>query len=624
MNRHAMFALNSKTKEMKKVKLISVIVLSVAAAAVLMVSCVESRNSNASGPSLEIPDLADGNVNFIVPAEGGMQSMAYSIVNPIGDGLIEAVAVEDWIDGVNVEGDSIVFDVMPNEVPEARSSRFIVTYTYGEGSTVRTIRKEINIIQDAGIAYDYEFEMSYFSGGYYGTEFSLNGEHQYYTWISDMPFVDGKSQFGGTYYLFDIYGPAPGNEETLLPPAGTYLLGDATDEMTFAKGSSVAVRFEEDVEGPAWYAPFTEGRIDISYEEGEMIIDARLTDKNGQLHHVTFAGPAVYTYEVYEDEGPGILSRSIDLVPVSVTAEYKNKKDNTMEVWMEFSDIDMEENGEMFYPGIIMALEVYMPLDKSGYIAAGEYKVSSDMADLTVFPGECYAEILYGSYIQEIISDEEYGYNVGNIAEGTMTVSGGFGDYTIDCRFVTTEGYDVSCSYSGSLTVEGVPDNISTLEGDYTLNLEGAVGSVSYYGDYYGTGGGNWLISFSPAAGGDAFNTEIVAEGLDFAAGIPTGTYRASEVTYEVCPGEYLRGYAVGNAGYYGGTMLSGKFDGEGNAQAVAPAVSGDLNITNNGDGTYDFSFAFMDDCGNTWDGHWTGALQMTDYSGAPSAAPRR
>ena len=70
--------------------------------------------------------------------------------------------------------------------------------------------------------------------------------------------------------------------------------------------------------------------------------------------------------------------------------------------------------------------------------------------------------------------------------------------------------------------------------------------------------------------------------------------------------------------------MLSGKFDGEGNAQAVAPAVSGDLNITNNGDGTYDFSFAFMDDCGNTWDGHWTGALQMTDYSGAPSAAPRR
>ena len=40
-----------------------------------------------------------------------------------------------------------------------------------------------------------------------------------------------------------------------------------------------------------------------------------------------------------------------------------------------------------------------------------------------------------------------------------------------------------------------------------------------------------------------------------------------------------------------------------------APATEGDLVIVNNGDGTYQLTFSFLDDLGHTWDGTWSGTI---------------
>ena len=58
-----------------------------------------------------------------------------------------------------------------------------------------------------------------------------------------------------------------------------------------------------------------------------------------------------------------------------------------------------------------------------------------------------------------------------------------------------------------------------------------------------------------------------------------------------------------------------GDFNENGNPTSYAPAVSGDLNITNNGDGTYHISFEFLDDKGNTWDGEWSGSFDESAYA---------
>ena len=48
-------------------------------------------------------------------------------------------------------------------------------------------------------------------------------------------------------------------------------------------------------------------------------------------------------------------------------------------------------------------------------------------------------------------------------------------------------------------------------------------------------------------------------------------------------------------------------YNEEGYVNQFAPATEGDQVIVNNGDGTYQLTFSFLDDLGHTWDGTWSG-----------------
>lgn len=67
------------------------------------------------------------------------------------------------------------------------------------------------------------------------------------------------------------------------------------------------------------------------------------------------------------------------------------------------------------------------------------------------------------------------------------------------------------------------------------------------------------------------------------------------------------------------GTVYVGNFTEEGTPRSYAPAITGDLVIVNKGDGTYDISFKFGDDSENTWNGSWSGKMEMSDGSYADS-----
>ena len=79
--------------------------------------------------------------------------------------------------------------------------------------------------------------------------------------------------------------------------------------------------------------------------------------------------------------------------------------------------------------------------------------------------------------------------------------------------------------------------------------------------------------------------------------------------------GEYLYGYLSSSLN---GTFYLSGFQEDGSVTEYAPAISGDLNIENHGDGTYTFSFEFLDDRGYTWDGEWTGTI-VTENNGSES-----
>lgn len=573
--------------------------------------CEKEPDVNTSLPEIDLGKL----MNLTVPMEGGEAVIEYRIVNPVEGGTISAEPTENWLGGFNYDTPGrIVFNVDENTADEDRSSIVTLTYTYDENESVTA---QLNVIQ---ASYDYVIDCTFMSGTYYGSQYGLNGEYNYYTILSDMEYNDGAMD-GGSYYAFDLYtASAPENPDNPLPAAGTYVLGEqgATADMTFAPDHTQALRTSVDGE-VVFDVGFTEGTLIISYDGGVMLAEASLTDETGMRHYLTYSGNPDYDNASGGSGGETVLNQDIDMEASQGAAVYvSGEEGGLMEVQLTFTDMEVDFFGYVVPPGSILNVDVFMHYDESGNIATGKYAlVGSDVSmpeAMSINPGEYFnymgVTLTMGTYISYI--DESENVFEGLISDGEMKVSGEPGNYTVECSFVTAEGYSVECSYNGALEVTGFPGPYSTLTDDYTLDLEGASGSAQFWGDYYGNGTGNWIVVLESAM--DVVQLELITEEVDFNAGLASAVYTPSVDPVNPAPGEYVTGYLDGD--YLMGTNYMETL--EGLIVGCAPAVSGDLSITNNGDDTYTISFAFTDDLGHVWDGEWTGVLDFSNRSYAP------
>ena len=573
--------------------------------------CEKEPDVNTSLPEIDLGKL----MNLTVPMEGGEAVIEYRIVNPVEGGTISAKPTENWLGGFNYDTPGrIVFNVDENTTDEDRSSIVTIVYTYGENESVTA---QINVIQ---ASYDYVTDCGFMSGTYYGTRYGVDGEHNYYTILSDMEY-DGGAMPGGSYYAFDLYNAsAPENQDNPLPAAGTYVLGElgSTADMTFAPDNTEALRTSADGED-VFDVGFTEGTLTISYDDGVMLAEASLTDEDGMRHYLTYAGTPEYDNASGGSGGDAVLDRDIDMEASQGAAVYvSGEEGGLMEVQLTFTDMEVDFFGYVVPPGSILNVDVFMHYDESGNIATGKYAlVGSDVSmpeAMSIYPGE-YLDYMgvtmaMGTYVTYI--DESENVLEGLVVDGEMTISGQPGSYAVTCTFTTAEGYSVECSYNGALEVTGFPGPYSTLTDDYTLDLEGASGSAQFWGDYYGNGTGNWIVVLESAM--DVVQLELITEEVDFSAGLTSAVYTPSVDPVNPAPGEYVTGYLDGD--YLMGTNYMETL--EGLIVGCAPAVSGDLSITNNGDDTYTISFAFTDDLGHVWDGEWTGVLDFSNRSYAP------
>lgn len=418
--------------------------------AILLTGCEQPKNEEtppADEPKIE---LGDQN-NLALPAEGGNFTITYSIANPVDGGQISAEAADTWIhDFSYAEEGAITFVADANGQSESRSQAITLVYTYGDGKTVQA---QINAVQDAAAAYDYDFTFDIFTGIYYGDIFGVNDEHSYYTWISDMNFdAGGYPKANGTYYLFDIFAPAPEDTENPLPPAGTYTLGEskATAEMTFTPDYSLTIK--TDAEGGNVYKRgFTEGTLTVSYEGGNMVIEAILTDEEGKTHHVQFNGAAVYTDEV--TGGNGTLNKDLIINASFASAMFSSHYGNATEILMQFSDMTVNE-GSFIPPGSHLSVDISVPYSEEGILGDGTYTVAPDGGAYTFFPGQDYSGFYLGTYVQYV--KEAFNILIGIIDDGTITISREADIYTIKCELKTAEGYNVTCNYSGAIEIQGL------------------------------------------------------------------------------------------------------------------------------------------------------------------------
>lgn len=306
--------------------------------------------------------------------------------------------------------------------------------------------------------------------------------------------------------------------------------------------------------------------------------------------------------------------RDLEIDAVYADAVYLSDKDGVMDVRLVFTD--MEVNGDQVTPpGSMLYVEALMQLDEDGALYVGPYVMPDEQTLNT--PGVLYsgqtvdvggAMINIGTYL-DVLSEtgQRTSYLV---VDGTMLVEGGPGAYDIVCDMETEDGTTLRCRWSGDLVVRNVPGPFSTLTDDYTLDFSAVSASAVYFGDYYQNGTDNWYISILPSGNSQSDGMYIdlaCSAGGGFSGGIPSGTYTAAEGGVPEA-GQYVRGSSDTYSVY--GTVYVGKFE-DGYPTAFAPAMSGDLVITNNGDGTYVFEFGFKDDRGYVWDGSWSGTVEL-------------
>ena len=211
-------------------------------------------------------------------ANGGSYTIEYEITDPAEDGSISADAGDaGWITDINCDTDgAITFSVAANDTEEERQATITVTYTY---NGTETVSESIKAVQEANEPpapqYDFEYEMIYLSILNYG-----GTPCNYYITMSD---TEGDA-YGTARYVLDIYA----NSDTSMPPAGTYTMtANGGEDMTASSGYS-STRIEDESGNVIVNCKLAEGTITITYEGSTMILDAVVTDTEGNIHHVTY------------------------------------------------------------------------------------------------------------------------------------------------------------------------------------------------------------------------------------------------------------------------------------------------------------------------------------------------
>ena len=161
------------------------------------------------------------------------------------------------------------------DTEEERHATITVTYTY---NGTETVSESIGVVQEANEPpapqYDFEHEMINLNIINYG-----GSPCNYYITMSNSE----EDLYGTARYVFDIYA----DSDSSMPPAGTYTITTDMADMTASSGYS-STRIEDESGTVIVNCKLAEGTITITYEGSTMILDAVVTDTEGNIHHVTY------------------------------------------------------------------------------------------------------------------------------------------------------------------------------------------------------------------------------------------------------------------------------------------------------------------------------------------------
>ena len=164
--------------------------------------------------------------------------------------------------------------------------------------------------------------------------------------------------------------------------------------------------------------------------------------------------------------------------------------------------------------------------------------------------------------------------------------------------------------YEGSLALGYIevpaPDYYSTLTEDYTFNHSEGILRINYYGDYYGVGAANWVVSMVlPGAkvNGDYFSIDLVANTDEYNVSSIFGTYTCAADESQVAKNTFIAGDYQDRKFLYSWYFVC--VDDTFGTDDIAPLTDGTITISDV-DGKYVVTYDCMDDNGHKIQGTYT------------------
>ena len=465
----------------------------------------ESGNQGGNQGGNEQPEPNETEFNLLsepkmtFEAEGGFGFIAYEVINPIEDAVVEATCAAAWV-SLTIE-DQVAFVVSPNTESVARQTKVVLTY--GQEHTL-----EVVVEQKAAPAGPIEgFDVVFTSASY--TMASSYGDAEIYQFRND----DGVQ--ANVYFEKSLAHPmAPGTYA-----ASNYV---TAGQPTFSTSESRVSFYDNDEKVTGVY--FTGGtiKVEIVNEQYVVTFDTTISYNNGIPFKGTFTGlfanDTLWNGNVQPEPTPEYNTwTSASLVSIAngvVEIDFVDAESNTLRMGFYVDNAATYLPAGSYAPGMPMAGKYSIMSNLT--VAGTRYDYNTDMNTLNNT-----VEVV-------LLADDTYTFTFNNLIFGTDQKVSGSWTGLIDGLTQNQGGNE-----GGN---EGGEEGGETLEVDHLTTYVVAYADGNFGGYTFSTEGGN-----TPSKG--AF-VRILLNAADRQGGvIKEGTYthilKANGVNPELSAGQF-------------------------------------------------------------------------------------
>lgn len=529
---------------------------------------IVQESANDTGDNTNEPSITlSSEATMLFKTTGGNGKISYKLKNPVEGVNVTATCSANWVSDIKV-GDDITFKVAANSGKE-RTARIAVTYgSYGGF--------EVTIKQNGELSFDnYRFETEFSIAIRVSSEELDIPENQFY-----IRFGDESER-----YVLDIL--IEGESDVLMP--GKYTAEDGTfiaallyyndDEYEFIDGKVVVG-----------------GSVESGYE-----FDIVLLDTNKDPHHYTYKGDIQGASSIAPTEDTYFEAKKLEGEYYGDGNFYFTLSDNGIN-----TDGDIIRQNSSYYFVNLYAENVITHGGSYATIPSGTYTFDAN----DTFEGNTFSND--GSFY--VISNDN-SYEAFSYQDGTLEVTSSGMTLT-----VTINGYEHTVKYHGKPIVSDLSSGGGTQPDDTILTKDRECDfshhnlQAYFMGDAREVGLMYWQLLIEPDNGiGDFVSIHILSNEDDTTSFVGDYKFRNNDEPYTALPG-YLSGemkYCTWFFDSKNGTYIN----------SYAAIKSGDVNITDNGDGTITVGICMYDNMGNKITGSWSGTPYITDISNSSMQA---